>query len=462
MKHSTLLIAIGLLITTFSLSAQITVSSDTICAGESITFLAPTSGFVAMSCDFENQSMGQGWSSTNANPTYNNPCGNGPSPYHIWIGATASTQRSIETTDFDFSTGQFKIMFWMRYGRVAGMGSCEDPDSQNEGVNLQYSIDHGVNWITLPGSTNPIGPNSTTGPYTYVTQVKGSGGNWLPESSGTAQAVSSLYYWHEYDCQLPAAAKTASTRLRWIQLSSSSSGFDTWGLDNIKVENLFTSHTSIWKDEANNTVSTQVDLINHIPSCSQWYYGTFTDTIKQLTMIDSIFIYVSPSLYVNLPSADSICQNDTRILDAGFGFDSYLWSTGDTTQMITINYPNYPLGLSIIAVEVENSLSCKASDTLRMTILNCASIKENDMSNSISVFPNPTTGILNLEIENTHSGSHSVDVIAVDGSVVYTKAIETKTQVIQEQLDLRFLQKGIYYIRISTQDNVYNGRFIKD
>ncbi|MCX6249136.1 MAG: SBBP repeat-containing protein, partial [Bacteroidetes bacterium] len=42
---------------------------------------------------------------------------------------------------------------------------------------------------------------------------------------------------------------------------------------------------------------------------------------------------------VNLGNNDSVCPGGSKILNAGAGFSSYLWSTGATTQTITINSP---------------------------------------------------------------------------------------------------------------------------
>jgi len=48
-------------------------------------------------------------------------------------------------------------------------------------------------------------------------------------------------------------------------------------------------------------------------------------------------IVIVPPPTMDLGPDKTICQGDNVVLDAGAGFSSYLWSTGATTQMITVN-----------------------------------------------------------------------------------------------------------------------------
>ncbi len=59
------------------------------------------------------------------------------------------------------------------------------------------------------------------------------------------------------------------------------------------------------------------------------------------TVIDNIKVIFNELPEVELGSAVSACEGDEVILNAGTGFTSYLWSTGETSQSISVTSSNY-------------------------------------------------------------------------------------------------------------------------
>lgn len=78
---------------------------------------------------------------------------------------------------------------------------------------------------------------------------------------------------------------------------------------------------------------------------------------------DSIYITVKTSPPINLGGDTSICRNDTLILDAGVGFQTYTWNTGAIQQQLTINQPG---SYSIKATTADG---CSSYDTLKLLSL---------------------------------------------------------------------------------------------
>ncbi len=69
------------------------------------------------------------------------------------------------------------------------------------------------------------------------------------------------------------------------------------------------------------------------------------------------FGYFSAFSYLNIGRSFEVCLEDTIVLDAGPGKTSYAWSTGDTTQAITVTEPGQ------YYVDVMSGSDCSASDT---------------------------------------------------------------------------------------------------
>jgi gliding motility-associated-like protein len=89
---------------------------------------------------------------------------------------------------------------------------------------------------------------------------------------------------------------------------------------------------------------------------------------------DTIRVIVKPTPQLTLPADTSLCAGDTLKLDAGFGFKSYQWSNGSTTQ--TINAAEAK-AFSVTAINAEG---CTAADT----------------TNIINIWPLPVVNLGNV------------------------------------------------------------------
>ena len=104
-----------------------------------------------------------------------------------------------------------------------------------------------------------------------------------------------------------------------------------------------------------------------------WNTGATTSTIKvgvagdywvetkkgNCSSSDTITVAVAQPPVIFIGNDTIMCPGDLVTLDAGAGFDGYLWSNGSTQSSITINYPG------IYSVSVNNG-GCKASDEIQI------------------------------------------------------------------------------------------------
>lgn len=105
------------------------------------------------------------------------------------------------------------------------------------------------------------------------------------------------------------------------------------------------------------------------PTQTTKYYVTITDGITSCK--DSVTVTVSDINNFN-PVQDTIrVCGDSKILDAGNGFSSYKWNTGETTQTIS------PTSTGWYKVTVKNNAGCDASDSTYLSLVT-ANIVDSD------------------------------------------------------------------------------------
>ena len=78
---------------------------------------------------------------------------------------------------------------------------------------------------------------------------------------------------------------------------------------------------------------------------------------------------------------------------------------------------------------------------------------------NIKIYPNPSNGIFNIEINNAENNKYFIKVFDVLGSVIYHKEIND-THSIKQQIDLSAYAKGIYFLSVESGYNVVTNRRI--
>jgi FG-GAP-like repeat/Immunoglobulin domain/IPT/TIG domain/Immunoglobulin I-set domain len=146
--------------------------------------------------DFDPNIDSPQWSSFGGTVVATNYGGCVSGPNSLWFGGTGSrfaATRSINTTSGGL------IEFYLRIAGTTLSSNWETADA-GEGVVLEYSTNGGTNWALVAQYNTPGYPN-----------------------------------WTLISTNLPAAARSASTLLRWRQLSNSGSASDHWALDDVNI-----------------------------------------------------------------------------------------------------------------------------------------------------------------------------------------------------------------------------------
>jgi gliding motility-associated-like protein len=166
----------------------------------------------------------------------------------------------------------------------------------------------------------------------------------------------------------------------------------------------FTYYTSI--SDAENEIT-----INQITSFTNYNLGIGGNTIYvRINSNNSCYAVAKLNFtlfskpFLNIPDNLTICEGNSIIAEAGLGFDSYLWSSGETTSSITINQDG-PYWIEV--EEKHGTLICTSKKNFtvkssgKATITKIETVDWTDNDNIIAVFTTGT-GDFEYSIDNTN------------------------------------------------------------
>jgi hypothetical protein len=87
-------------------------------------------------------------------------------------------------------------------------------------------------------------------------------------------------------------------------------------------------------------------------------------------------------------------------------------------------------------------------------------IKNNQENSTINIYPNPTIGVLNIEINNIDKQGLEIEILDITGKFIYQKEYSGITAQFTEQIDLSGYSKGIYFVKIRQDNSVDVGKIV--
>lgn len=85
----------------------------------------------------------------------------------------------------------------------------------------------------------------------------------------------------------------------------------------------------------------------------------------------------------------------------------------------------------------------------------------NNGKETITLFPNPSSGIVNFSFNSETKTISTVSVLDITGKQVYSNKINLKEGVNQQELNLTSLQNGMYFVVIQSDNAKSYGKFVK-
>jgi hypothetical protein len=203
----------------------------------------------------------------------------------------------------------------------------------------------------------------------------------------------------------------------------------------------------------NDTLAAGDALLTYSNS-SDYYYAVGDDHLCT-AYSDTIHVTINSLPVVYLGSDTTIIQvyNGVAVLDAGPGFVSYAWSTGATTQQITVTALSSSLGVHTVDVTVTDANGCEGSDEINITVASGAGVEE-FYSDDLGIFPNPASVNITVMVpENSE-----IEISDISGRIV-KKIFCTGKKI---DMDIRDLPGGVYMIKAKTEREMLIKKIIKE
>ncbi len=191
------------------------------------------------------------------------------------------------------------------------------------------------------------------------------------------------------------------------------------------------------------------------PTTNTSYSVTGTSTLGCVgsnTAVSSVTVNANPSVSAST-SNSLICVGGSVVLTASTSATSYTWNTGATTMSVSVS----PTVTSTYTVNVSNATACVGSSTVMVTVSACTGIGE-ATSNSISIYPNPNSGLLNINLTSELTKNSSLEVYDALGKLVVNQVLANELNTI----NISNLDNGIYTFKVLNNSNTVKvGKLIK-
>lgn len=425
--------------------------------------------------DSVNYSIGRyGWIIIDMGDTLSNGPGNdftvwetdgSPETFYCWISQTmdgpwTSIGQGTGTTSFDLSNTSLNKA---RYIKIE-----DDGDGQSNAANAGFDID-AVEFITPPLIADFIASTNTPCPGNSVSFTDISTGNptswsWTfpggTPSNSAQQNPQNIVYNNPglYDVSL-TVTNTLSintvTKIGFINVPSLPSAPTTpsgpaqvcqGGTDEYTTTANLTAIQYIWDLYPESAGSVSGAWTTCTIGWNQNYEGTAFLKVKEVNACgegpfsDSLEITVNPSPDVDLGSDTAVCIPDSVNIDAGNPGCTYLWSTGETTQLITVSSDSSQT--IPYWVEVRNEIDCVARDTIEITYIVCTAINDHQ-SVDIKVTPNPSRETFLIRV-----GPGMTDGTFIVTNLSGVEIMNGRYTGENFQVDLAAAPEGMYILRI--------------
>jgi hypothetical protein len=172
----------------------------------------------------------------------------------------------------------------------------------------------------------------------------------------------------------------------------------------------------------------------------------------------TVMVTVNPSPTITVTSdatANTICKGESTNL-TGSGALTFNFSSPNT--FISANPANVnPVATTIYTVTGTSALGCEGKTTYQLTVDACTGINSVSQTlNGLSVYPNPTSGVFTIGLNNT--AAKTIVVTDLSGRTI----LSTTGTDANININLSAFANGVYYVKVQSENGVGVTKVIKN
>lgn len=176
---------------------------------------------------------------------------------------------------------------------------------------------------------------------------------------------------------------------------------------------------------------------------------TVTGTTGSCSNVKTATVTLLPLPTINAtPNNSVVCQGQSVILNAT-GATTYSWMPGNVNGA-SVTYT--PAATAIYTVTGTGANGCKNTTNVTVNVSICTGINALSNNNGFSLYPNPTSGILILKMNNAQTTQVAIEVMDAAGKVVLNNEFIFSDKANSTEINLEKFANGIYFIKLVTEN----------
>lgn len=175
-----------------------------------------------------------------------------------------------------------------------------------------------------------------------------------------------------------------------------------------------------------------------------------------------------PQLSADAGVDDVICPGDSIALGGSPSFGggtppvTYAWSPSGSLSDPNAGAPVAgPAVSTTYSLTVTDANNCTALDTISIVVDTCVGLTPASGMAGFYVFPNPNDGNFNLSVDFVKNYRQAdIQILDVSGKMVWEKSLENPSGTIREEVNLKGLGAGIYFIKVHADTETLSRKII--